>query len=197
MFTHQSLVTCLSHLPTRSPKKQVKLWIEQRRLHERTSSLITSLGGKPAVTVAQATRLDSLGFSHASLVELRSACESDTTFCQTLRGRGIRSKPLQQKLVKCLRAPPKSVPQPSPATSLNNSNSSSTSTCTSFSSSNFSHSSVTTNSPFSTSNSSHFSLPAIPATSASQQLQPFLPVTSTTAVSPPATSPQAFGGSLQ
>ena len=107
VFTHQSLVRCLSHIPVRSPKKQVKLWMEQRHLYQRTSSLITSLGGKPAVTAAQAKRLDSLGFSHASLVELRSVCEDDPTFCQSLRKRGVRSKPLQQKLVKCLHAPSK------------------------------------------------------------------------------------------
>ena len=106
VFTHQSLVGCLSHLPIRTPSKQLKLWAGQKHLHQRTSTLITSLGGKPAVTSAQAKRLDSLGFSHQNLVELRSECGDDTTFCQTLKDRGVNSKPLQQKLVKCLPAPP-------------------------------------------------------------------------------------------
>lgn len=92
VFTHQSLVKCLSHLPICSPKKQVTLWIEQKRLHQRTSTLISSLGGKPAVTSTQAKRLDSLGVSFESIVELHSQCGDDAIFCKTLKDRGVKSK---------------------------------------------------------------------------------------------------------
>ena len=101
VITHPSLVGCLSKLPIRSPKTQNNLWIHQKRLFQRTSALIRSLG-KPAVTSAQAKRLDDLGFGHADLVKLYSESKDRDVFMKVLKDKGVKSKPLREKLVKLL-----------------------------------------------------------------------------------------------
>ena len=53
-------------------------------------SLIRSLG-KPAITKAQAKRL-----------ELRLKTNGDDEFCSLLKDRGVKSKPLREKLLKLL-----------------------------------------------------------------------------------------------
>ena len=103
VFTHPTLASCLSWLTVRRPQQQVNLWVNQKRLHFRASSLIKSLGGKPAVTDAQAKRLDSLGLSFDDLVKLYSESTGIDDFCSVLKARGVNSKPLREKLVKCLR----------------------------------------------------------------------------------------------
>lgn len=101
VFTHQSLVSCLSRLPIRSPKTQRKLWIEQKRVFQRTTSLIKSLG-KPAITKSQAKRLDILGLGHEDLVQLHSSSKDEEEFLKFLKEKGVNSKPLREKLVKLL-----------------------------------------------------------------------------------------------
>lgn len=83
VFTHQSLVSCLSKLPLRTPKTQRRLWIDQKRLFFRTTSLIKSLG-KPAITTAQAKRLDVLGLGHEELVQLHKTFKSREEFFKVL-----------------------------------------------------------------------------------------------------------------
>lgn len=78
--------------------------MDQKRLYTRTSSLVKTFGGKPPVTVPQARRLDSLGFTFDGLVELHSDSKSDDAFCTILKDKGVKSKPLREKLVKCLHA---------------------------------------------------------------------------------------------
>ena len=97
--THPSLVSCLSKLPTRSPKKQMNAWIEQKRTFQRTTALIKSLG-KPTITKPQAKRLDDLGFTYEDLVKLRSKHKDREVFQQVLKDKGVNSKP---KLSKFLR----------------------------------------------------------------------------------------------
>ena len=84
VFTHPSLVSCLSKLPTRSPKKQMNAWIEQKRTFQRTTALIRSLG-KPTITKPQAKRLDDLGFTYEDLVKLRSKHKDREVFQQVLK----------------------------------------------------------------------------------------------------------------
>lgn len=96
VFTHQSLVSCLSILPIRSPMTQRKLWIEQKRVFQRTTSLIKSLG-KPAITKPQAKRLDTLGLGH-----LHSSSKDNEEFLKLLKEKGVNSKLLREKLVKLL-----------------------------------------------------------------------------------------------
>ena len=102
VFTHPSLVSCLSKLPTRSPKKQMNAWIEQKRTFQRTTALIKSLG-KPTITKPQAKRLDDLGFTYEDLVKLRSKHKDREVFQQVLKDKGVNSKPLREKLSKNLR----------------------------------------------------------------------------------------------
>lgn len=101
VFTHPSLVACLSELPIRPPKKQRSLWIDQKRVFQRTSTLIKSLG-KPAVTRTQAKRLDDLGFTRRDLVKLYADSKDRDVFMKVLKDKGVNSKPLREKLVKLL-----------------------------------------------------------------------------------------------
>ncbi len=101
VFTHPSLKNCLSKLQIRSPKQQLKSWVDQKALNQRTTSLISSLG-KPAITAPQAKRLDTLGVSHAGLVKLRSEAKDSDDFSMRLKAKGVNSKPLRAKLAKLL-----------------------------------------------------------------------------------------------
>ena len=109
VLTHSSLVHCLSNLPIRSYTQQLKLWDSQKRLHQRTTSLISSLG-KPSVTAAQAKKLDSVGLSFSSLLCLHHEAVDVDTFSQALRSKGVNSKALQAKLWKLLGSKPKPKP---------------------------------------------------------------------------------------
>ena len=50
----------------------------------------------------QAKRLDALGFTHAGLVKLPSEAKDEEDFSETLKARGVNSKPLRAKLSKLL-----------------------------------------------------------------------------------------------
>ena len=101
VFTHPSLVSCLSKLPTRSPKKQMTAWIEQKRLFQRITALVKSLG-KPSITKTQAKRLDTLGLGYEDLSKLRCTHKDKEVFMQALKDKGVNSKPLREKLSKIL-----------------------------------------------------------------------------------------------
>lgn len=101
VLTHPSLVTCLSRLPIRSPAQQMKLWIQQKRAHIRTTSLVKAMG-KPSLTAAQAKRLDSLGLGFNDLLKLHRDSSSTDEFQTLLKDRGVRSKPLREKMWKAL-----------------------------------------------------------------------------------------------
>lgn len=83
VITHPSLVHCLSSLPIRSPKTQQQMWMKQKRAFKRTSSLIRSLG-KPAITAAQAKRLDDLGLGYEDLTTLYRESKDKNVFCSVL-----------------------------------------------------------------------------------------------------------------
>ena len=68
-----------------------------KRVHLRTSLLIRMLG-KPAITACQAKRLDTLGFNHQSLIQLRKEASDDEGFMKKLKDKGVNSKPLRKKL---------------------------------------------------------------------------------------------------
>lgn len=101
VLTHPSLVHCLSDLPTHSSSQQLKLWDTQKKLHQRTTHLVSSLG-KPSVTAAQAKKLDSVGFTYAGLVSLRSEVKDEGDFSTQLKAKGINSKALRAKLWQLL-----------------------------------------------------------------------------------------------
>ena len=103
VFSHLSLVGCLSKLHIRTPQQQSRLWNQQKRLYQRTTSLTKSLGGKPSITSAQAKRLDVLGFSYEELLKLRADCKDTASFLVVLKDRGVKSKPLREKLGKLLK----------------------------------------------------------------------------------------------
>lgn len=100
VLAHPTL-DCFSKLQFRSPREQLQSWASQKGLHQRTTSLITSLG-KPCVTSPQAKRLDQLGFCYAKLVKLHSEAKGEDDFTKTLKAKGVNSKPLQAKLWKLL-----------------------------------------------------------------------------------------------
>jgi hypothetical protein len=56
VLTHPSLLGCLSNLQLHSPSQQLKSWTKQKILHQKYTSLTTSLG-KPAITAPQAKKL--------------------------------------------------------------------------------------------------------------------------------------------
>ena len=87
ILTHASLASCLAELPIRSSNTQRRLWEKQKRLFQRSTALIRSLG-KPAVTSNQAKRLDSLGFAYQDLVQLYSNSKDKEDFITTLKKRG-------------------------------------------------------------------------------------------------------------
>lgn len=102
VLTHPSLASCLSELPIRSPLTQKKLWVDQKNLHLRTTRLVRSLG-KPAVTSLQAKKLDSLGLGYDELLQLKSRSKGKESFLETLKDKGVNSKPLREKLATLLR----------------------------------------------------------------------------------------------
>ena len=59
VLTHPSLVRCLSRLPIRTSGRQIKLWMQQKRAHIRTTSLVKALG-KPSLTTILTKCLDPL-----------------------------------------------------------------------------------------------------------------------------------------
>ena len=102
VFLHPSLARCLSNLPTRFPHLQRKLWVDQKKSFMRASVLIRSLG-KPTVTPAQAKRLDTLGLKFEDLLKLYQESADREAFLTTMKEKGIRSKPLREKIAKALR----------------------------------------------------------------------------------------------
>ena len=93
----RALVDLLSSIPTRPARQQLQLWLVQKEQRRRTSTLLHSLGRR--VTPAQAKRLDVLDLSYPVLCEIRGSASSDDKFRRALQERGVRSKPLREKLV--------------------------------------------------------------------------------------------------
>lgn len=81
----------------------MSLWVNQKRLHQRSTALISSLG-KPSITNAQAKKLDALGLTYDKLVRLLSELKDGDGFSRILQDMGVHSKPLREKLLKLLRA---------------------------------------------------------------------------------------------
>ena len=100
VLAHPSL-DCFSKLQFRSSTELLKCWVSQKGLHQRTTSLISSLG-KPCVTSPQAKRLDFLGLSYPRLINFYSKAKDKDAFMKTLKDKGVKSKPLQEKLWKLL-----------------------------------------------------------------------------------------------
>jgi len=104
VLKHEDITLHLAALSIRSPLEQTKLWIQQKRLFTRAASLIKAIG-KPTLTSTQAKKLDSLGFTFSSLSLLRQQCGGTEAFQAALKERGVRSKPLREKLTKALHKP--------------------------------------------------------------------------------------------
>lgn len=96
LLADSPLVELLAGLPSRSAKTQVDTWRTQKDQNARSSKLLSSLGR--CITAAQAKRLDSLGLSFDSLSKIRSSVGSVQEFQALLLERGVRSKPLREKL---------------------------------------------------------------------------------------------------
>lgn len=101
VLTHPSLLSCLSNLQLRSPSQQLKSWTSQKTLHQKYTSLTSSLS-KPAITASQAKKLVSLGLSHSRLQQLHSEAKDEEDFFKKLKAKGVNSKALQAKLLKLL-----------------------------------------------------------------------------------------------
>ena len=101
VFTHSSLAGSLANLSVRTPQVQLSLWINQRNRFRRAGALIKSLGS-PSLTSNQAKKLDSLGLSYTELLKLRQDSGSTEVFLATLKDKGVRSKPLREKLARAL-----------------------------------------------------------------------------------------------
>lgn len=92
------LVDLLSSLPVRSPAQQLRAWATQKNTHHRVTQILSVLGKK--VTYAQARRLNDLGLSCEDLQDLRTSCKDSEV---ALQDRGVRSKPLRDKLSTLLK----------------------------------------------------------------------------------------------
>lgn len=100
ILTHPSLIRCLSSLSIRTPGKQVSQWIQQKRAHIRSTTLLKSLGRK-CITPAQAKRLDSLGLGLQKLLELRNS-HTKEGLLRCLKDKGVRSEAVRNKLQMAL-----------------------------------------------------------------------------------------------
>ena len=76
----------------------MKLWIQQKRAHIRTTALVKAIG-KPSLTAAQAKRLDVLGLGFN---KLHRDSGSRDEFVTAMKDNGIRSGPVREKTVKAL-----------------------------------------------------------------------------------------------
>ena len=96
IFLKSAVVEMLSSLPKRSTTQQLLKWRTQKEQRRRILSLLCSLGKR--ITAPQAKRLDVLDLPYEALCAIRSSCTSDTDFQTTLLQRGVRSRPLREKL---------------------------------------------------------------------------------------------------
>ena len=79
----------------------MKLWIQQKRAHTRTTALVKAIG-KPSLTAAQAKRLDVLRLVFNDLLKLHRDSGSRDEFVTAMKDNGIRSGPILEKIVKTL-----------------------------------------------------------------------------------------------
>ena len=79
----------------------MKLWIQQKQAHIRTTALVKAIG-KPSLTAAQAKRLDVLGLGFKDLLKLHRDSGSRDEFVTAMKDNGIRSGPVREKIVKAL-----------------------------------------------------------------------------------------------
>ncbi len=97
VLLHPSLSGCLKELSFLTSQMQLKKWLSQKTLFIKAAALTRSLG-KPSVTPTQAKKLVTEGFDQSlSLLHRTSLTEDDS-----LKKRGVRSKPLGEKLFKAL-----------------------------------------------------------------------------------------------
>ncbi len=101
VFTHSALAGSLANLSVRTPQVQLSLWINQRNTYRRAAALIKSLG-RPNLTSTQAKKLDSLSIGYTELLQLRKYSGTTEVFLTALKDKGIRSKPLREKLAKAI-----------------------------------------------------------------------------------------------
>ncbi len=93
-MTHPLLVSCLTNLPIRSPKRQIELWSTQKAVHQQSASLVKALG----ISKAQAKKLGELGLGIAALKTLRTDCPTPEAFMEALKAKGVKSKPMRKNL---------------------------------------------------------------------------------------------------
>ena len=117
VITHPKLARCLSKLLIRSATNQGGLWVAMKRRYFRSAALIKELG-KPAVTTAQAKRLDELGLDFQDLLKMNSESKTPEEFQTALKNRGVNSKPLREKIVKRFHQKSCSSEPPTPAPDL-------------------------------------------------------------------------------
>ncbi len=77
----------------------MELWTTQKCVFQSSSALVKALG-KPSITKVQAKRLNELGLAYDTLKTLRSQSASDDAFKKELIAKGVKSKPLREKLTK-------------------------------------------------------------------------------------------------
>ncbi len=93
VLLHPSLSGCLKELSVLTSQMQLKKWLSQKTLFIKAAALTRSLG-KPSVTPTQAKKLVTEGFDYQSLSLLHRTSLTKDDFHESLKKRGVRSKPL-------------------------------------------------------------------------------------------------------
>ncbi len=94
----QKVTGCLDKLHIQSPSMQMKKWFAQKTLYTNAALLTRSLG-KPSITPTQAKKLVTRGIDFHTLLLLRRTSDA---FVASLKQKGVRSKPLGEKLYRVL-----------------------------------------------------------------------------------------------
>ncbi len=98
IFVAQKVTGCLDKLHIQSPSMQMKKWLAQKTLYTNVALLTRSLG-KPSITPTQAKKLVTRGIDFHTLLLLRRTSDA---FVASLKQKGVRSKPLGEKLYRAL-----------------------------------------------------------------------------------------------
>ncbi len=101
IFVAQKVTGCLDKLHIQSPSMQMKKWLAQKTLYTNAALLTRSLG-KPSITPTQAKKLVTQGFDLHTLLLLRRTSDTKDAFVASLKQKGVRSKPLGEKLYRAL-----------------------------------------------------------------------------------------------
>ena len=96
-MTHPSLVDCLSELTIHSPAKQMRLWIQLKRVHTRTTALVVRTLGSQVSLLHRQSVWTPLGFFFQDILKVHKDSLSSEVFWTSLKE---RQTAMGEKLVK-------------------------------------------------------------------------------------------------